>query len=416
MKKNLLTRIGAGFLALALTLGILAVPSKTEGFTVDSKKGLQGDYILTEQGVTGHHMLLNLYLDEIDSPDLSEKNYVVNGNSYYFKPEVLDAYQTRLKEAAERNIEVTLVLLLRGNAHCNAMGMMAAGGADPNRLYAMNPNSEALEAFFGIIAHELGSGEYGAANFILGNEVNMPNHYNYTGTLDPEKNAELYVRTFLRFSQMLRVEGDPRAKAYLSLDHSWTDNGAGSGIAGKTFLDLFAKKMAEYDPSCPWNVAYHLYAPDLSRTTSIWTDVTEEGADPLFISPANLTVLTDYIRENFGEDHRVILSEQGYSIAEGETAQAAALALCYEAAEQNDLVDAVIFRSFKDEGTDGGLDLGLLDAEGNAREAYMVYQEMDTTYGERLLSYYAHRMEWELEQPEEPEGPVEEAEATEETE
>ncbi len=381
-----LCSVMAVLLSFSVTTRIWATP-------LDSKKGLQGDYMVTQEGVTGKHMLLNLYLDAIDSEVPTEKNYYVAGNNYYFEPSILSAYETRLKEAAAKDIDVTIVVLMRGNAHCAQMGMMAAGfgATDPNRLYALNPDSDAVEAFFGIIAHDLCNEEYGAKNWILGNEVNMPDAYNFTGTLDLETNVDIYTRTFLLFSQMLRVEGySGYAKASISLDHSWTDDGNGAGIAGKDFLDLFAKKMKSMDPSCGWNIAYHLYAPDLSKTSSIWTDpeLSADDENAKFISPLNLNVLTDYVKENFGDSHRIILSEQGYDISEGETVQAAALAMSYAAAVKNDMVDAVIYRSLVDEGTDAGLDLGLKNADGTPREAFQVYQEMDGSYGSQILNQY----------------------------
>lgn len=381
-RKWLVHRITAGLACGAMCVSLLAAPIGAFGQTASQKKGLQGDYMLTEEGVTGHQMLLNLYLDAIDSETPTDKNYYVNGNNYYFEPSVLHAYVTRLKEAAERDIDVTLVVLMRGNAHCAAMGMMAAGpnATDPNRLYALNPDSDAVEAFFGIIAHDLGNSEYGAKNWILGNEVNMPDAWNYTGTNDLETNVDLYTRTFLLLSQMLRVEGyDRYAKASISLDHSWTDDAEGTGIAGKAFLDAFAERMKRMDPSCGWNVAYHLYAPRLEQTSSIWQEpwLSGDSEEALFISPLNLPVLTDYVRDSFGEEHRILLTEQGYDVSEGETVQAEAMALSFYAAEKNDMVDAVIYRSFRDEGTDQGLDLGLTNADGTPREAYEVYQTMD---------------------------------------
>ena len=404
MRKNAWMRTAALILIAAVLTFTIAPASAYADYmegdtryelTLESKKGLQGDYMLTREGVTGKHMLLNLYLDVIDSACKTEVMQIVGDTPYYFDPVALSTYTYRLKQAKEKGIDVTLVLLLRGNAHCGAMGMMAVKQAayDPNRLYAMDPESEAVEAFFRFIARRFASGSEGAKNIILGNEVNMPEAWNYTGTNDAEKNADLYARTFAKLWHIFTNEGNNNTRIYISLDHSWMDDGGGKGIPGKVFLDLFHEKIHALNGECRWNVAYHLYAPVLKKTSSIWKEqrlVTDEVTTP-FIAPGNLHVLTDYLKETYTPSCRVLLSEQGYDIGEGEEIQAAGIALCYYEALTNNMVEAAIFRSYVDEGTDGGLDLGLVNKDGTPRKAFQVYQEMDGKRGLYIMAYYLAR-------------------------
>ncbi len=351
------------------------------GYSYSSeKKGLQGDYILTESGITGSHMLLNFYLDLADSTEPSNLTYELNGNTYYFNEDMFNVFKKRIKEAQTRDIKVTIVVLLRGNAHCAAMNMMSSGSGatNPSQIYSLNPGSEATQAFLEMLASQLSSDGCHVENWILGNEVNMPNTYNHTGSNDVEKNVSLYARTFKVFSDAV-TKFDPYSKLYISLDHSWTDNAGGAGIPGKDFLNQFHLKMKEIAPGVQWNIAFHLYPPDLTKTASMWQNPelnTNETTTP-FISPVNLSVLTGYIKDHIGADKRVILSEQGANAKEGETMQATGIAFEYAAAEADPMVDAVIFRSYRDEGTDGQLDLGLVTTSGQ-REAFQVYQALGT--------------------------------------
>lgn len=371
--------------------GRLVLQEKTATSTAYEKKGLQGDYILTESGVTGSHMLLNFYLDLADSADPSDLTYELNGHTYYFNPSLYDAFRKRIQEAKQKGIKVTIVLLLRGNAHCAAMEMMSVGksATDAGKLYALNPKSESVRAFLEMAAMQFSTNGCFVDNWILGNEVNMPNHYNYTGSLDVWSNASLYADTAILLSECVK-KYDSASKIYISLDHSWTDNMNGNGIAGKDFLNAFYLKMKEKAPNVQWNIAFHLYAPLLNKTASMWENPDLNSANTLspFISPVNLSVLTSYVRDRISPDCRIILSEQGFNAREGQELQAKGLAMCFAAAENDPMVDAVIFRSYKDEGTDGDMDLGLISSDGSARTAYQVYQALETSSWPEIRDKY----------------------------
>ena len=48
----------------------------------------------------------------------------------------------------------------------------------------------------------------------------------------------------------------------------------------------------------------------------------------------------------------------------------------------------MIFRTFMDEGTEGVLDLALVDKNGHEREAYAVYQALETPTWDNLKMQY----------------------------
>ena len=75
---------------------------------------------------------------------------------------------------------------------------------------------------------------------------------------------------------------------------------------------------------------------------------TPNNLNAQFVTAANLNVLTDYVKNTYGSQHRIILSEQGFDAKGGEDYQAASLAYTFYAGQFNDMVDAVIFRSWED--------------------------------------------------------------------
>lgn len=110
------------------------------------------------------------------------------------------------------------------------------------------------------------------------------------------------------------------------------------------------------------------------------------------ITMRNIQTLTDYVKNRFGSNTRIILSEQGFSSTYGGQAnQAAAIALAYYKAACNPMIDAFIIRSYKDEAHEvaQGLAMGLKDANGKKKTAYNVFKNMDSSnslkYTEKVL-------------------------------
>lgn len=385
----------AGNLCYLNADGFLEVKENVAVASSFPKKGLQGDYILSVPGVTGNHMLMNLYLNDAFSPEPTELEYNVGGNTYYFQPVLYNSLRNTFIQAQQRGIKVSVVLLLRGNDTLASMGAMYAGplSNNPNQFYAFNPDSEIVKAFFEFSAMYLSSEGSHVDYWILGNEVNMPNTYNFIGTVDTKQNVDLYAKTFATCSNCIR-KYDTNCALYISLDNHWTDNMNGYGIAGKEYLNEFFLAMKDRYPDVKWNLAYHLYAPNVLQTSSIWMnpDLNKKENNAKFLSPANLSILTDYVKDRIGPDCRIILSENGYDVHEGEHIQAMGLAACYEAAKNDPMVDAVIFRTLIDEGTEGFLDLAMIDANNHEREAYGVYQTMETPLWDTLKIQYLPQM------------------------
>ena len=107
----------------------------------------------------------------------------------------------------------------------------------------------------------------------------------------------------------------------------------------------------------------------------------------------NIETLTNYVKNKYGSNTRIILSEQGFSSASGGQAnQAAALALAYYKAACNPMIDAFIIRSYKDEAHEvsQGLAMGLKDTNGRKKTSYNVFTNMDSSnslkYTEKVLN------------------------------
>lgn len=345
------------------------------------KKGLQGaDVSPVYQELGVHHTLYNVNLSDLVSTEGQGEAYRYAGKTYYFNLPHLSP--SMVTEFNRQGISVSVVLLMpwsEGNQDLIYPGARKEGYS----YYGLNTvNMESrmkLAALFHFLGEKYSNDNCHIDNWILGNEVNMPNHYNYTGTLDLETNVQAYTDAYLLLYRSMR-NFSKSSRVFISLDHSWCHNDEGRGIAGKAFLDRFVQVVEQKEPGCQWNIAYHAYAP-IMTDSHIWVPsvYATKSVNTPFICADNLEVLTGYVKNNFGENHRIILSEQGFTASVGQDVQAAAICYTYFKAEFDDMIDAVIFRSLRDEAHEvaSGFQFGIMDG-ANKRVAYDVFKTMGT--------------------------------------
>ncbi|GKH33162.1 DUF5722 domain-containing protein [Muricomes sp. OA1] len=362
-----------------------------------SKKGIHGSEWMSAgaKGMVGvKHVLLNLGITQFLSNGDTE--YTYNGKTYMFNSNYSKGFEKTVRALNAKGVTVTTVLLVQDDRGLKEWEDLVYNSERGHNFYALSTKTEEARdtwsALFGFLAEKFGQPGCFIENWILGNEVNMPSAYNWTGTLSPSTNAKVYAQSFILLynalqEQNVQRQGVADAKAYISLDRSWNNNGNYTGIGAKDFLDRFAAELNVLQPDVNWCVAFHPYAVVMDPTSNKFTEsekllwgnnkYTPNNLNAQFVTAANLNVLTDYVKNTYGAQHRIILSEQGFDAKGGEDYQAASLAYTFYAGQFNDMVDAVIFRSWEDNPDEMGLQLGIL-----GRKAYQVFKYMDTNiYG-----------------------------------
>lgn len=374
----------------------------------NSKKGIQENEYMTDpdyQSLGVKHVLLNLVLNFCVSYQ--------NGQYILTEDAQISQYRTLVSQLNSQGITVTMVLLLRWDDRSSMQQLIYPGARQPGHsYYALNAEDNvgrsAWLSIFNRLMQIFGpSGSY-VKNWVLSNEVNQygPTAYNYTGSSDLNTNASAYANAFILLDQAI-ARYNPSAGAYISMDHNWT--ATDTGHAGKNFLDAFIGFMNSRSPGAGWNVAWHPYAPSLRSSSEIayqdkviWNSPgITHSLNTRYVCGSNIEVLTNYIKNNWGSSHRVILSEQGYDATGGEDLQSAFIAYTYYAAQYNDMIDAVMFRAYIDNPAEEGLKLGLLSGsinelygsgnrsgyiQSHKRQAYDVFKYMDTDYAYNYTS------------------------------
>lgn len=387
----------------------------TEYFMPKSKKGIQGARNEWAYDSGTKNTLINVDLAKVV---LSKKKagcveYVYKGKTYYFDPltdlrgTVSDFNQDKRDQYGRLRcqVQVTFVLLMSYDQSLVDMIHPSARVRGAAPYYMLNTTSqssqERLEAVFSYLGEIFGRDDCFVSNWVLGNEVNSCNAWNYKGNLGLSEYVRGYASAFRTLYYGV-TQTRPSSRVFISLDNAW--NRAVAGYTGKQVLDSFASYIQAENANISWNLAFHPYSAPLTRT-EYWNDYsnTTNSVSSPYISMRNLNYLTSYLGtveskyKKASNSIRLILSEQGWtSSTSGEYAQARAIAQGFYIAQFNKRVDAFIIRAEIDdmEEARSGLLMGLKDRYETKKTAYYVYKYMDTPRvpstddSEKIMSEY----------------------------
>ncbi len=207
-----------------------------------------------------------------------------------------------------------------------------------------------MRAFWSWLMTELSKYQLHIDNFILGNEVNAPIYWHYSGEGTWTEKAQKYAISFYDMRQIIRSFSD-KPRISICLDHSWYHNDEGRGITARDYLSVFDSTLTGLNNNKKvddWCISMHLY-PAVLTWPLIWTDKPgyPPNLNPLneyasFVDGKNLSYITNYIKNTYGENHRIMLTEQGFTSHLGEVYQAASLVYSYYAAKYDPMVDCFI--------------------------------------------------------------------------
>lgn len=366
-------------------------------FVPGTKKGIQATDINELTDTKSKTVFFNLYISDLMRKDSGVETYKYNGKTYHFNG--LYGYVYLVQQCNAKGIQVTAQISIDRNASTQSFITGNSPYAE-TAYYGWNTDNsttrQTMEAMFAYLGEKFGKNNCYISNWILGNEVNSASGYYYVGNVSFSKFISMYSEAFRCLYNAVKSSRGS-SKVFICLDNCWNQKNAFTiCYSARSTLESFAAKISDMQKDVNWNLAYHAYNQPLSDS-QFWSGAnasmfTSDANTTTFITMRNIQTLTDYVKNRFGSNTRIILSEQGFSSTYGGQAnQAAAIALAYYKAACNPMIDAFIIRSYKDEAHEAaqGLAMGLKDANGKKKTAYNVFKNMDSSnslkYTEKVL-------------------------------
>jgi len=366
-------------------------------FVPGTKKGIQATDINELTDTKSKTVFFNLYISDLMRKDSGVETYKYNGKTYHFNG--LYGYVYLVQQCNAKGIQVTAQISIYRNASTQSFITGNSPYAE-TAYYGWNTDNsttrQTMEAMFAYLGEKFGKNNCYISNWILGNEVNSASGYYYVGNVSFSKFISMYSEAFRCLYNAVKSSRGS-SKVFICLDNCWNQKNAFTiCYSARSTLESFAAKISDMQKDVNWNLAYHAYNQPLSDS-QFWSGAnasmfTSDANTTTFITMRNIQTLTDYVKNRFGSNTRIILSEQGFSSTYGGQAnQAAAIALAYYKAACNPMIDAFIIRSYKDEAHEvaQGLAMGLKDANGKKKTAYNVFKNMDSSnslkYTEKVL-------------------------------
>lgn len=366
-------------------------------FVPGTKKGIQATDINELTDTKSKTVFFNLYISDLMRKDSGVETYKYNGKTYHFNG--LYGYVYLVQQCNAKGIQVTAQISIDRNASTQSFITGNSPYAE-TAYYGWNTDNsttrQTMEAMFAYLGEKFGKNNCYISNWNLGNEVNSASGYYYVGNVSFSKFISMYSEAFRCLYNAVKSSRGS-SKVFICLDNCWNQKNAFTiCYSARSTLESFAAKISDMQKDVNWNLAYHAYNQPLSDS-QFWSGAnasmfTSDANTTTFITMRNIQTLTDYVKNRFGSNTRIILSEQGFSSTYGGQAnQAAAIALAYYKAACNPMIDAFIIRSYKDEAHEvaQGLAMGLKDANGKKKTAYNVFKNMDSSnslkYTEKVL-------------------------------
>lgn len=366
-------------------------------FVPGTKKGIQATDINELTDTKSKTVFFNLYISDLMRKDSGVETYKYNGKTYHFNG--LYGYVYLVQQCNAKGIQVTAQISIDRNASTQSFITGNSPYAE-TAYYGWNTDNsttrQTMEAMFAYLGEKFGKNNCYISNWILGNEVNSASGYYYVGNVSFSKFISMYSEAFRCLYNAVKSSRGS-SKVFICLDNCWNQKNAFTiCYSARSTLESFAAKISDMQKDVNWNLAYHAYNQPLSDS-QFWSGAnasmfTSDANTTTFITMRNIQTLTNYVKNRFGSNTRIILSEQGFSSTYGGQAnQAAAIALAYYKAACNPMIDAFIIRSYKDEAHEvaQGLAMGLKDANGKKKTAYNVFKNMDSSnslkYTEKVL-------------------------------
>ena len=299
---------------------------------------------------------------------------------------ILGTFDQQVQKYNALGIQVNMIILADKGAGADYISPLSYKGMSKKQsFYAFNASSpEALQRIgdaAATIASRYSNVGYGQVdNFIIGNEVNAWQTWNYMKFSNNDEFVNEYYKAFRVMYNGIK-SANANANVYTCIDHQWAVPEASYYMAGREFLTRFNTHVST-EGNIDWRVAVHPNNYWLLATKA-WelNSKVKHDQSSQYVTMANFEILTDFLSmpemlSPTGAVRSVKISELGYSSHKGQGDQAASVVFAYLVASNNSHVDGLVIHREADTKTEikQGIYGGLCDVNGNPKAAYNLYK------------------------------------------
>lgn len=359
------------------------------------------------------YITINVYINDYIrlQPTAGSIPFDYNGTTYYAEKSEIETYDRLMLAAAQRNIKVAVILLIRTRQQSpdKAVGLMlehpemnpAGAYSMPNMTTGDSLHLYAASIDFLASRYNRPDGKYGRIHYwIAHNEADSGQAWTNAGDKTLPEFVDIYMKS-MRLIYYTARKYDSDAEVLISLTHYWnSSHGEPNCFAPAKLMELFldyCRKEGDFH----WGVAHHPYAEDLLEPKS-WLDPNADfHPDTKFITFKNLEVLDAWIKRPEllykGSKRTLLLSEQNPNSVdytpEAQDEQAACLAYAMKKVAACSGIDAYVAHSWHDEYFEGGLKTGLRKYPGDPddpygkKHAWFVFRDAGTGAEDRTFEF-----------------------------
>lgn len=258
------------------------------------------------------------------------------------------AFDALLEKMNQRGLTITMIVL---NDFQNSPLLPTAVPVSDVNFYALNAaNAEGAASVQAAAASLAVRYRNLVSNWVIGNEINNAQNYNYAGTADLQSYAGTYAAGFRIFYNAIKA-ANPDAHVFIPFDFFWNHQNGAQWYGVKQLLPLLNAALRDTD----YGIAWHPYPEDFVNGDFMnRSPHATESTGTLIINMKNLHILTDYMMgadmlTAAGKPRHLILSEEGFSSAPGENVQAADIAAAWNIAKANPLVEGFLLNRLVDD-------------------------------------------------------------------
>lgn len=381
-----------------------------------SKKGLGGWNAgripgeLKELGISS--VTVNVVVDTLIalSPGDGHTPFEWNGRTYYAREGPLSTLDRTFREAAENDVMVSAILLVRNPAKVDDDVVRRLGHpeAEKEAFFSM-PDVTSADgiSLYGAVLNLMAErwsrpdGPHGRVHqWIMHNEVDAATEWTHAGEKSAVEYMDLYLRS-MRMMDLISRQYDPHSRVLISLTHHWAHPGKAEWYGSKALLDLLVR-YGEAEGNFPWGVAYHPYPQSLLNPRTWEDDQATPSPDTAKITPKNLEVLDAYLHQprflDNGRVRPVHLSENGFNSKDYSDAvlaeQAAGMAYAWKKIQPLLSIKAWEYHNWIDNRHEFGLRIGLRkypDEPGDPlgkKPIWHLYRDLATDREDQACSPY----------------------------